>query len=324
MRKALLFTAIAIMMAIPIWAGTVKDFGISNSWLGVYTQTVDQDLKEAFNLATDHGVVVNQIIPDSPADKAGLRTGDILLSLDGTSLTTSDQLAQLVAGHNPGDKINLEVISRGETKAITAKVGSRDDDRILSLTPNSTGSVPKVYSKFFSSEKSEMSDTYIGANLQTVTKQLGEYFGLKDGNGVLVAEVMDDSPALKAGLKAGDLIVSIDGNPVATPSDVQKAVRQKQKEEKVTLGVLRDKTPKELAVEVAESPDNYFGSTNMPTIPGFDEDFFFSPPMRGLLPGNFDNDSPDLKSMQETIEKLQKQMEEIQKKMNENEPQPGK
>jgi membrane-associated protease RseP (regulator of RpoE activity) len=326
MRKALLFAAVAMMMAIPIWAGTVKDLGMSDSWLGVYTQTVDNDLKDAFNLSSDHGVVIKQIIPDSPADKAGLRTGDIILKLDGTALTSSEQLAEMVGNHNPGDKINLEVISRGKTEDLDVTVGSRSDDRIMTLAPGkSPGSaLNNYYTKLYSSTKSELSDSYIGVNLQSMTKQLGEYFGVKDGNGVLVAEVMDDSPASKAGLKAGDIIVALDGNPVSGPSDVQKAIRDKEKGDKVTLGILRDKVSRELAVEVDESPDNYFGMSNLPQFPGLDEDYFFAPSMRGLLPGNFDNDAPDLKSMQETIEKLQKQMEEMQKKFDATSPKPDK
>jgi serine protease Do len=323
MRKGIIFIAFLVLTALPAWSVDAQSRVTTDSWMGVYTQTVDNDLKEAFKLESDHGVVINMIIPDSPADKSGLKRGDILLSFDGTQLTGSDQLVDLVGGHSPGDKVNIEYLRDGNRSETTITLGSRKDDN-TPMSLGNTGSIPRVYSKSYTYNHSSMSDTYIGVNLESLNSQLGEYFGVKDGQGVLVTEVIEDSPAQKAGLKAGDVIIEIDGHSVAKPSDIREIVVETKSGDKLNLAILRNKDKMEMAVEVAETPDNL--STLIPGLnpPDFDDfNLLFSPKMKGLMPGTFDNSTPDMESMQETLKELQEQMKELQKKMETMTPAPG-
>jgi predicted metalloprotease with PDZ domain len=323
MKRLVFLGLIALVVGLPPWSAKAADKNPNNSWLGLYSQTVDKDLKEAFRLDIDHGVIVKQVVPDSPADKAGLKQGDVILSIDGVNLTGSDQLAELVSGHKPGDQIKVEILRKGEKKEITADIGEREGDEPLRWfgTP---GSSPQIYSKKYVMNRSSISDTYIGINLESLNAQLGEYFGVKDGQGVLVTEVFEDSPAKKAGLKAGDVITQVDGKEVTEPSDVQKAVGDKSKGDKLNLTILRDRARLEMAVEVAETPDNFYSLPDIqaPDIPK--DMIWFNGPMRGLFRGNFDDNSPDMEGMQESIKQLKEQIEQLQQQMKDMQNNPGK
>ncbi|MCX6829764.1 MAG: PDZ domain-containing protein [candidate division Zixibacteria bacterium] len=323
MRRLVFLGLIALLAVLPLWSAGVADKNPANAWLGLYTQTVDKDLKEAFRLDVDHGVIVNQVIPDSPADKAGLQQGDIILSIDGAKLTGSDQLAELVSGHKPGDQIKVEILRKGVQKEMTATIGERKGEEPPRIFGD-PGSLSQAYSKKYVMGRSNISDTYIGVNLESLNAQLGEYFGVKDGQGALITEVFEDSPAQKAGLKAGDVITQIDGKEVTEPADVQKAVGDKSKGDKLNLTILRDRARLEMAVEVAETPDNFYSLPDIqaPDIPR--DMIWFNGPMRGLLRGNFDDSNPDMEGMQESIKQLKEQIEELQQQMKNMQNNPGK
>ena len=323
MRRLVFLGLIALLAVLPLWSAGVADKNPTNAWLGLYTQTVDKDLKEAFRLDVDHGVIVNQVIPDSPADKAGLKQGDIILSIDGAKLTGSDQLAVMVTGHKPGDQVKVEILRKGEQKVMTATIGERQGEEPAKFFGD-PGSLPQIYTKKYVKNRSSISDTYIGVNLESLNAQLGEYFGVKDDQGALITEVFEDSPAKKAGLKAGDVITQIDGKEVAEPADVQKVVGDKSKGDKLSLTIIRDRARLEMALEVAETPDNFYSFPDIqaPDIPK--DMIWFSGPMRGLLRGNFDDSSPDMEGMQESIKQLKKQMEELQQQMKNMQNNPSK
>jgi S1-C subfamily serine protease len=314
MRRLTRFLTVTLFLAFPVLSVA------ADGWLGVYTQTVDPDLKEAFRLESDYGVIINHVVDNSPADEAGLKQGDIIISLDGTKLTGSDQLSEMIRKYQKGDQVKMTVLRKGKELTLTATIGVRDDDDALALLEKSKS--PKPYKKSFSYyyDKSSLSNSYIGINLESLNAQLGEYFGVKDGEGALVTEVIDESPAQKAGLKAGDVIVSIDGKPVKSPSDVQKAIRKKDKGDKATIGILREKKNMEMAVEIEERSAFSFDMPDIviPDVPGLDNfDFHYLPKMKGLYHGDFDDDIPSMEGLEESMKQLQEQMQKLQEQMEE-------
>lgn len=324
MRRIILFIALAGLISLPIWASGTSDKTATGGWLGVYTQTVDKDLKEAFKLEADHGVVVTNVVSDSPADAAGLKAGDIILSFDGADLTTAAQLADMVAKHESGDKVNLKILHKGNEKDVVATIGPREESDPARVFIGGMGH-PNSVAKSFIFDHSSVQDTYIGVNLESLGDQLGEYFGVKDGKGALVTEVIKDSPAEKAGLKAGDVIVSIDGKDVDGPSDIRKAVGDKEKGDKITLNVLRERKETEMAVQVEETPKDLFSAPNAIPMPDVDNFSVPSvPPMKWLFKGDFDENMPDMKDMQENIKQLQEQMRQLQKDLQNLQPGSGK
>ncbi len=314
MKRLTKFLTVVLFLAFPALSVA------ADGWLGVYSQTVDPDLKEAFHLESDYGVIINHVVDDSPADNAGLKQGDIIVSIDGTKLTGSDQLSEMIRKYQKGDQVKMKVLRKGKELTLTAAIGVRDDDDAVTMMGK--GKSPKAYKKSLSYfyDKSSFSNSYIGINLESLNAQLGEYFGVKDGEGALVTEVIDDSPARKAGLKAGDVIVSIDSEPVKSPSDIQKAIRKKDKGDKVTIGVLREKRNLEMAVEIDERPEFSFDMPNIviPDVPGLDNfDFHYLPKMKGLYHGDFDDNLPSMEGLKESMKQLQEQMKILQKQMEE-------
>jgi membrane-associated protease RseP (regulator of RpoE activity) len=206
---------------------------------------------------------------------------------------------------------------------MTATIGERKGEEPPRIFGD-PGSLSQTYSKKYVMGRNNVSDTYIGINLESLNAQLGEYFGVMDGQGALITEVFEDSPAQKAGLKAGDVITQIDGKEVAEPANVQKAVGDKSEGDKLSLTIIRDRARLEMALEVAETPDNFYSFPDIqaPDIPK--DMIWFSGPMRGLLRGNFDDSSPDMEGMQESIKQLKKQMEELQQQMKNMQNNPSK
>ncbi len=311
------------LISMPAWAtgmSKMSQMPTSGGWLGVYTQTVDKDLKEAFKLEADHGVVVTDVVNDSPADEAGLKAGDIILSFDGTNLNDASQLADLVAKHEPGDKVDLKVMHKGSEKDLVATVGSKDESNPTKTFMGHMGN-PNSITRSYMFNRSTAQDTYIGVSLESLNNQLGEYFGVKDGKGALITEVFQDSPAEKAGVKAGDVIVSIDGKEVEGPPDIRKEVGDKAKGDKLTLGILRDHKQMELSVQVEETPKDFFSMPNAMPMP--DVDNFNAPsvpPMKWLFKGDYDENMPDMKALQDEVKQLQDEMKQLQKELQDLHP----
>ena len=145
---------------------------------------------------------------------------------------------------------------------------------------------------------------YLGVHIQNLSDQLADYFKIKDGNGVLVTEVEEDSPAEKAGLKAGDIITKIDDKAVATASELSEAVRSYDPETKVAVSVIRDGKKKNLNATLAESEMNMWFAHHdfeMPDMEKFDfHDFKF-----------------EEKELKAHLKELDKELEELKKELKE-------
>jgi serine protease Do len=314
-RKPAVFSSLLAALLLIFGATGVNAGPGSDAWLGIYTQTVDDDLKEAFDLDRDYGVIIKMVVPDSPADEAGLRQSDIILRFDGRKLADSDELIEYVSQQKPGDEVTIDIVRKGQEKSITVALGSRDDDRKAEryiLKDQLPGL--NHYDKSFHMYKSSLSDSYIGVTLEDLNPQLGEYFGVEEGKGALITEIMEDSPAGKAGLKAGDVIVEVDGREVEELSDVRDAVRGKEEGEEISLRVLRNRDRMEFSFEVGKSPDDFFWYG---TVPDIDEDFFAFPRMKGLFRGTFDEDLPDAVEMKEWMKELEEEMKELREELRE-------
>ncbi len=319
---SVLLSGVLILFATSAMAGPKSD-----TWLGVYAQTIDEDLMEAFNLDHNRGALIKQVVPDSPADEAGLKPGDIIIKLGDKELIDSDDLSKTVMALNPGNEVDILIVRDGKKKTIAATLGSGDKDdfapkQIFKWFGKQNQGGPHSKFKTFTFDEDDFKNSYIGVNLETLTDQLGEYFGVEDGNGILITEVIENSPAKEAGLKAGDVIIKVDDEEVVDISDIQKAVRQKEKGEEVEITLLRNKKKKELTVEVAEPPE----SLNQPFmyhLPDLDNFHSFTPHKKGMFYGDGDdkvftgNENKEaMKKMQNEIDELKKELKNIQDKIN--------
>jgi hypothetical protein len=162
--------------------------------------------------------------------------------------------------------------------------------------------------------------SYIGVAIQDLNDQLGEYFGVNDGEGVLVTEVFEDSPAEEAGIKAGDVIIKADGQEVAETSELKEIIRDKEEGDELELTYLRQGSPQTAKVTVEEdhSGMNAFVWPTPPAVP--------APPAVPKLKGNwlFDNDNSyfdvdeyrdSMKEYKESMKELKEEMQEMQKEL---------
>lgn len=209
----------------------------------------------ALNLKDSSGVEVKRVDENSPAAKAGLRENDIILEVDGRRIETIDQFIRTVGDAAPGTKLALTIWRNGAKQILTATVEPRPtqmfafdgpddmqmpDVRVFPQIPDGgwdgngfpfiTGASPRV-----------------GFEGETLTPQLAEYFGVKDG--VLVRTVVAKTPAEKAGLKAGDVVTKVNGTPVTTPREISSLVHM-ARNGKVALSIVRTKREQVLNVEM--------------------------------------------------------------------------
>ena len=156
-------------------------------------------------------------------------------------------LLQRFEESQPGDEVVLKVVRDGREEEITVAIGEREKRRIRLIDKYRPGK--HSYSWYSGSQ------SYIGIQLTELTDQLRMYFGVREDEGVLIAEVEEDSPAEEAGLKAGDVIVSVDDEEITDAGDVQEVIHEKDEGETVGVGVVRDKRKIEVSVKVGSRED---------------------------------------------------------------------
>ena len=210
---------------------------------------------------------------ESPADLAKLEKGDIVLEFEGDRVTSTEMLAEEIRMHKPGDDVDIKIERDGKSMDVKVKLGEFSEKDIMRefqfkfprlFAPERVKPVPMPDfedSKLFRWVGGMQN--YIGVSLQELTSELSEHFGVKEGRGLLVAKVLEDSPAEKAGLRVGDVIVKADGERVERVNVLQRLIRDKDKGEKISIEYLRDKKKKTVVIEVeTEEREFEFSSMN--------------------------------------------------------------
>jgi C-terminal processing protease CtpA/Prc len=232
------------MMAGSAWAKV--DSKGDGAWMGVYTESVDYQMAERTDLPIEYGALITDVVSNSPAEKAGLKENDIIVAIEGTKITDSDELADAVAKAHPGDKVEVKIYRDGKPMTLAMTLGASSDSEEQIETP----AIRKAFRSYSLNRAGKQS--YIGVNLTPLTDQLREYFGVPKDEGVLIGTVEKDSPADHAGLKAGDILIAVDGRKVTSVGDVQSQIHDVKAGDKANLTVVRNKSEMKLPVEVAE------------------------------------------------------------------------
>jgi C-terminal processing protease CtpA/Prc len=326
-----LLTALVFAMGIGL-ASAKTTSRQPGAWLGVYTQSVDDEMAEGFKLPVKSGAIINEVVDESPADEAGLRDNDIVVSIDGSKIETADDLTTYVQDHAAGDIITIKVLRDGKEQELKVTLGKRprQERRIereyafgvpghpdVPDAPDAPKGAKTQVFKFFSDEST---GSYIGVELTSLSDQLRAYFGVTGDGGVLVSSVEKETPAEKAGLKAGDVIIKADGDEVTDANDVREVVADKDKGAKVELTLVRDRKEMTVAVEVAENEHAEHGRKSMRTFTMPDMGHMQAPNMprmKGLWYGTEDRDKnsddlrDELKDLRSQLEDLRKQLDEL-------------
>jgi len=229
--------------------------------LGVSVRDVDQ--AEASPERTT-GVLVEDVRPGGPADKAGLKRSDVIVEFDGEHVRSARQFTRLVQETAAGRTVKATVVRDGQKKDVVITPATRrsadlliDGDRIrerLGDLGDLADRLPPFNFNFDFGLPVE-AGRRLGVTVNELSSQLADYFGARDG--VLVTSVSDGSPAARAGLKAGDVIVSVNGDPVRSRDDLVRGIRDADRERtsslEVKVGYVRDKK-EHVATVTMESP----------------------------------------------------------------------
>jgi serine protease Do len=235
-------------------------------FLGVYAENISRENMGRYHINQVRGVGVTQIVKDSPAEKAGLRKDDVIVRLDGESVSSVRKLNRLVSELSPDQSVKVVISRGGSEQELTATIGKRNH---TNMAQDLLGGEPRIWKfdgpdmKNFKWEaplfnKNDFpnggnfsfllnNSRRIGVSTMSLTKQLADYFGITDGKGALVTSVSEDGPAAKAGVKAGDVITAVDGEAVDSPGDISRVINHK-KEGEVTLTIIRNKSQQTIRV----------------------------------------------------------------------------
>ena len=257
---------------------TFSFFVEGGSFLGVYAEDINKENMARYGLSEARGVGITQVVKDSPAEKAGLKKDDVIVRFGGDSVTSVRKLNRLVSEVAPDQTVQLSISRGGSEQEVAVTIAKRNEsinamgnwqmldklkgldkiqglDRLKELERTMPPGA-NVWKWEGEPGKDGMVFAFgnhrrIGVSTTQLTKQLADYFGVADGQGVLVTSVLDDSPAAKAGLKAGDVITAIDGEKVEGAGDLAQGINKK-KDGAVTLTVIRNKNQRTITVTPKE------------------------------------------------------------------------
>lgn len=200
--------AIPVNMAKQVMDDIVTYGKVRRGWLGVYVQPVTKDFAQAYGFDGTEGAVVSDVVPDSPAAKAGVMRADVIRTVDGKDVKNHQDFVMKVRHHMAGDKVVLGLVRRGEKMDISVTLAEVDDTVAFGVEGDS-GQIDRL-----------------GINVSKVSGQHKEKYGLSSDDGLVVLSVDERSSASRAGIKEGDVIIEANGSVLRGPSDLAKAIKK--------------------------------------------------------------------------------------------------
>lgn len=291
------------------------------SYLGVDVREVTPERVAALKLKEERGVEVTLVDQEAPAGKAGLKAGDVILEFNGARVESVEQLKRMLRETPPGRTATLGIWRDGQM--ITANPTLADREKVMAyVRPKGwpKGDMKIVIPKLPDIPDFEMPAIDVvmqtrwrngGLVVENLSTQLGEYFGVKAGQGVLVRSVEKGSPAEAAGFKAGDVIVQAGKEKIEGMSDWRHALRQ-HKEGPLSVNVIREKKPVTLSLNIPQRrrPRREVAEPPEPPEPPDSSELLFEMPDIDV--------NVDLGGLQEEIERMQPAFERIRYEMASN------
>jgi len=261
LKSTLLLLLLALMLAIPAWASAapVPGYGeVYGSYMGIDIQEVTHDRMAALKLKEERGVEITMVDHDAPAGKAGLKEHDVILEFNGTKVEGTEELRRLIHETLPGRTVQLLISRDGQSMTISLQLADKKEyfarkHEALEVPP--VPPVPAIPAMPAIDLTVRAGPSY-GLMVDNLTPQLGEYFGVRNGEGVLVKSVEEGTPAKAAGFKAGDVIVRVNNQKIADRGDWRSAVRANHSG-KLTVGIVRDRREQNLTINLPESSRNH-------------------------------------------------------------------
>lgn len=230
----------------------------SRGYLGVGVVELTDDRVKALNLKDMQGVEVKRIDESSPAAKAGLKENDIILEVNGKGVDGIEQFQRSIGETSPGTKVDITIWRNGSRQTVSATLDSRPNFFALNGPDFPLPPIPPMPQVPFNGANPfptiPGASPVVGFEGEALNPQLAEFFGVKEG--VLVRFVTAKTPAERAGLKAGDVVVKVNGTPVTNPREISGLVRASHNKKAIAFTVVRNKKEISLNVEIAEDRTN--------------------------------------------------------------------
>jgi serine protease Do len=236
--------------------------GEGPSWLGVETQEVTAENAKELKLPAERGVVVAEVTKDSPAAKAGLKEKDVVTEVNGQRVEGAAQFRRMIREIPPGRAAQLTVWRDGRAQTLSATLGKAEErhDKWMGATPGAFAfrmpevQIPEMPSMDLGEGMGMViaGRPRLGIDAEDIGGQLGSFFGAPDGEGILVRSVNSGSAAEKAGMKAGDVITSFNGERVRSLGDLRQKLASQNDAKTAKIGVLRNRSEVTLSVELPE------------------------------------------------------------------------
>ncbi len=240
--------------------------GTGTSYLGVDTRDITADRLAPLHLKEETGVEITMVDQDAPAGKAGLREQDVILTLNGEKIASVEQLRRMIRETPPGRTVTLGISRNGQLMTYHVQLANRKNGFADSYGENAKSfhfSMPAMPAMPAIPDLPAMdldiplsivivhSSARSGLMVENLTPQLGDYFGVRNGEGVLVRSVEKGSLAEKAGFHAGDVITKINGEPIHDSGDFSHALRSR-KDNSVSINIVRDKKEQVMTLTLPE------------------------------------------------------------------------
>ncbi|MEO5616163.1 MAG: PDZ domain-containing protein [Candidatus Eisenbacteria bacterium] len=315
------------------------------AWLGVTTQRVTEELRDALDLKGD-GVLVNRVVLNGPADRAGIRNGDVITTVNGRAVDSPAELAEAVQNLSVGSSARVRVLRRNGAQTLSVRLGERpttlDDGDWETPTPSAGGDRGERRTRAFRNGKeidpddmdfefdgkgmagqqglrdmpgmmSALNRPRLGVRVEKMNPDLGGYFGGTNGRGALVVEVIEDTPAERAGIKAGDVITAVGSTNVDDADDLIQAIAGD--EGSVSLTVVRRGVRRTIVADLGDAPRNSMTwrmrdgraprAPRAPMAPG-------APGTMRLIP---DHENEDASELRREVKELREQLDEMKRQL---------
>ena len=215
--------AVPSNLARSVMESLIKNGKVSRGFLGIAMQPLSEDLAKAFKIADNAGVLVAEVTSQSPAEKAGIVSGDIVTEVNGKKVEGPHELQLLVAAIAPGTKVNVKLMRDGQEKTVAVELAERPTNKVAANNQP---------------EKSTEPDVLDGVTVGDINGETRKKFDLPEAaKGVVITEIDPDSPSAEAGLKAGDVIHEINREPISSAKQAVELSEKVKTEKKVLLRV---------------------------------------------------------------------------------------
>jgi serine protease Do len=227
--------AVPANLARTVMESLIKSGKVSRGFLGVALQPLTEELAKAFKIDGNAGAIVSEVTAKGPADKAGVKAGDVVVEVNGKKVEGTRELQLIVAAISPGSKVDVKLIRDGKDKTVSVELAERPDLRVAAAEKP---------------EKPAEPDVLDGVTVADIDAEAIKKYGLPEtAQGVVITDIDQDSPSADAGLKVGDVISEIEREPITSSQQAIELSEKVKKEKKVLLRVTNKSNSRFVVVE---------------------------------------------------------------------------